>query len=279
VTDFLEYFGRDPDIRAIVMYLETIRDGRRFIKVAGDLSRHKPIVVYKGGRTPGAARAASSHTGAIAGAKGIYRALFNQTGVAVSPTMEMLLPIGHALIERPPMRGKRVGIVTMGGSWGVALSDSLEEKGLVVPLLSEKLQKALRTLGMPPRASTKNPVDIGASGMFFEANKMLAIGREIMISGEVDALILHGMARPGILGKDAPYRLKMFLDINKQVVQGFVDLEQRLKLPVMVGTIYTPWESQVVHDLNKQGIRIYNSLDEIAQILSLMYAHWRKRQS
>jgi acetyl-CoA synthetase (ADP-forming) len=279
VTDFLEYLDSDSDIRAIVMYLETIRDGTRFIKVARDLSRRKPIVVYKGGRTPGSARAASSHTGAIAGAKGLYQGLFNQMGIVVSPTMEMLLPLGHAFIERPPMQGKRVGIMTMGGSWGVALSDSLEEKGLVVPLFSDGLQKTLRTLGMPPRASTKNPVDIGASGMFFEINKRVAMGREIMTSGEIDALILHGMARPGILGQNAPYRLKMFLDINKQVIQGFVDLEKQLKLPVMVGTIYTPWESQVVYDLNKQGIRIYNSLDEIAQILSLLYQHWRKRQS
>jgi acyl-CoA synthetase (NDP forming) len=147
-TDFLEHFGQDPDVRAIVMYIEAIRDGRRFSQVARDVSMAKPVVVYKGGRTPGAARAAQSHTGALAGTREIYQSLFHQAGVVISPSMELLLPLGHALIERPPVRGRRIAIMTMGGSWGVALSDSLEEEGLIVPELSSKVQQSLRSLGM-----------------------------------------------------------------------------------------------------------------------------------
>jgi acetyl-CoA synthetase (ADP-forming) len=276
-TDFLEHLGNDPDVHAILMYLETIRGGRHFLKVARDVSRRKPIVVHKAGRTTGGARAALSHTGALSGTKEIYKGLFNQAGVIVSPNMEILLPLGHALLERPPLRGRRVAVVTMGGSWGVALSDSLEEQGLVVPELSLKLQKSLRSLGMPARASTRNPVDIGASGLFFSEDILLALGREIVLSGEVDALILHGMGRPGMLAEDAPSRLKLFLEINKRVVHGFHEFEKETGLPVLVGSIYTPWESQVVHDLNQRGIRVYNRLDEMAQLLSLLYNYWQKR--
>jgi acyl-CoA synthetase (NDP forming) len=183
VTDFLEHFGQDPDVQSIVMYLEAIRDGKRFSQVAHTVSATKPIVVYKGGRTPGAARAAHSHTGALAGTSEIYQGLFHQAGVIMSPSMELLLPLGHALIERPPMRGRRIGIMTMGGSWGVALSDSLEEAELIVPELSSNLQRSLRSLGMPLRASTRNPVDLGASGLFFEVDTFIALGREILCSG------------------------------------------------------------------------------------------------
>jgi acetyl-CoA synthetase (ADP-forming) len=277
-TDFLELLGSDPDVKAILMYLEVIREGRRFIEISRRVTKEKPIVVYKAGRTPGASRAAQSHTGALSGAKEVYRGALHQAGITVAPTMELLLPLGHALVERPPMKGKKVAIVTMGGSWGVALTDSLEEEGLCVPELSVKLQKSLRSLGMPPRASTKNPVDIGASGLFFETDTLVAIGREILSSGEVNALILHGVSRPGMLGKDAPPRLKLFLDINKEVIRRFHGLEKTTGLTVLIGSPYTPWQSQAVHDLNEEGIRIYNRLDEIAQLLSLMHDYWEKNQ-
>jgi len=277
VTDFLEHFGRDPEVKSIIMYIETIRDGRRFIEVASEITKTKPIVVYKAGRTPGSARAARSHTGALSGKKEIYQGLFNQTGIIISPTMELLLPLGHALIERPSMRGPRVAIITVGGSWGVALADALEEAGLSVPELSPKLQEKLRSLDMPPRASTRNPVDFGASGLFLSVNTPLALSREILSSGEVDALIVHGIGRPGMQTEDTPAEWKIFLDIEKQQIQGLDDLEKKAGIPVLIGSHYSPWESQVVCDLNKQGIRIYNNLYETAQLLSLMYDYWRRR--
>lgn len=271
VTDFLEYFGYDPDVKGIVMYLEVLRDGRRFLEVAREVSKRKPIVVHKAGRTQGAARAAQSHTGALCGTKEIYEGLFSQAGVIISPTMELLLPLGHALIERPPMRGKRVGIITVAGSWGVTLTDSLEEKGLIVPEFTPKLQNSLRSIGMPFWASTKNPVDIGASDLRLEVDPLLALGREILSSGEVDALILHGMGRPGMLEKDESDRLKLFLDTNKKVVRKYDEMEKETGIPVLIVSIYSPWESQIVHDLNEQGIRIYSRIDETAELLSLMH--------
>ncbi|MBW1800332.1 MAG: CoA-binding protein [Deltaproteobacteria bacterium] len=133
MTDFLEYFGQDPDVKAILLYIEGIRDSRRFIDIARKVTRKKPVVAYKGGRTPGSARASQSHTAALAGKRELWEALIRQVGIISSPTFELLLPLGHALVERPPMRGKRIGIVTVGGSWGVILSDFLEEAGLSVP--------------------------------------------------------------------------------------------------------------------------------------------------
>ena len=134
-------------------------------------------------------------------------------------------------------------------------------------------------MGMPIRASVKNPVDIGASGLFFDAQLLIGLGREILASRDADALILHGMGRPGMLGEDAPERLRIFLEINKEVVRGYTRLEKDFAIPVLTGSIYAPGESQVTHDLNEEGIRIYDRLEEIAQILSRMHRYYSRRSS
>ena len=277
VTDFLEYFGKDPQVRGIVMYVETLRDGRRFIEVARRVGLYKPIILYKSGRTSGGIRAARSHTGAMAGSKEIYRAAFRQVNVILCPSMELLIPLGHAFIERPPMRGKRVAIVTMGGSWGVALSDFLEEEGLIVPVLGSGLQEKLRSLGMPPRASTSNPVDIGAAGlMALSAERLIEIGRVLVASDEVDALILHGLGRAGFLSEKTSDRRGTWMELEKKVMRGYDRLQQEFRKPVVLGSHSSSWESQTLSELQSEGLRVMNRLDEIAQILSRMYEYWRK---
>jgi acyl-CoA synthetase (NDP forming) len=223
------------------------------------------------------AKLARSHTGAMAGSKEVYRAALQQANVILSPSMELLLPLGHALIERPPMKGKRVAIVTMGGSWGVALSDSLEEEGLIVPELSSSVQANLRYLGMPPRASASNPVDIGAAGaMALSAEKLIDIGRVIVASGEVDALILHGLGRAGVVRNEASVGWKIWLALEKQVMRGYDRLQQEFRKPVILGSHHSMLENQAISDLQGEGIRVLNRLDEIAQVLFRMYEYWRK---
>jgi len=277
MTDFIEHFGQDPDVKAILLYIEGIRDARRFMDVARNVTRKKPVVAYKGGTTPGSARAAQSHTAALAGKREIYEGLLRQVGIIMSPTMELLLPLGHAMVERPPMQGKRIGIVTVGGSWGVILSDFVEKAGLSVPELSDGLQKRLHEMGMPERASTRNPIDIGAAGIFASLDTVLAVGREVAASGEIDALIFHGIGGPGMFEEDGPPVQQTFLDIERRYIQGFNALEKESQRPVLIGSHYSPWESRTIYDMNKQGIRIYNDIDKIADLLSLMYQYWRVR--
>jgi acyl-CoA synthetase (NDP forming) len=188
--------------------------------------------------------------------------------------MELLLPISHALLERPIMSGRRVVIFTMGGSWGVVLSDFLEEAGLSVPELSPKLKKHLRSFGTPERASLKNPIDIGAiAGPIPPAETVLAFGREILSSGEVDALIFHGIGGPTLLNDSDPQKLLPILEFEKRMMTAFHGLEHETQKPVLLATHYSQWESQAVSDLNKEGIRIYNDVQDIVRILSLMHQH------
>ena len=273
ITDFLNAFGHDPEVKAIVMYIEAIRDGRRFMEIAGEVAGSKPVVVYKAGRTTDSARAANSHTGALAGEWPVYKGLLRQVGAVISPSMEMLLPIGHALIERPPMRGRRVAIITVGGSWGVALTDSIVEAGLAVPEFSPELQKELRNLGMPERASVKNPLDFGASGQFLAVDFPISLARAILASKEVDALVVHGIGRPGMHSADTGEDWKIMLEIEKQQVNKICALEKETGIPVLVGSHYSPWESQAISDLNNTGLRIYNHLHEIAWLLKAMHEY------
>lgn len=278
VTDFLEYYSQDDDVKAILLYIESIRDGRRFIEVARKTAERKPLVVYKAGKTGSSARAAHSHTAALTGNWKIYQGLFNQLGIIVSPTMELLLPLGHELVERPIMRGNRIGIITMGGSWGVVLSDSLEEAGLSVPELSRELQKRLHNMGMPQRASTRNPIDIGAAGHFPSNDLVISLGKEVLSSGETDALVLHGIGLPGRAESDEIYRINPFLDSEKQLIQGFCELERETARPILIGNHHSPWESQAVHDMNNRGIRIYNRINDIAALLFSMYRYWARKR-
>jgi acyl-CoA synthetase (NDP forming) len=277
VTDFLEYFGEDPEVQGILMYLETVRDGKRFIETAKRVAEQKPIVVHKVGRTAGGARAARSHTGALAGWDEIYRGVFEQANVVLSPSMELLLPLGHALTEQPRMRGNRVAIMTMGGSWGVALADRLEEEGLAVPELGPALQQRLRALGMPPRASTRNPVDIGAAGpASFGVETIVEMAREVLTSGEVDAFVLHGMGRPGMLQDGTAEARKFFLEFEKQVMRACYELQMQTARPVVIASSFSRWESQAVHDLCEEGVRIFHGLDEIARVLARVSRYWGK---
>jgi acyl-CoA synthetase (NDP forming) len=208
----------------------------------------------------------------------IYEGFFRQTGIVHSPSMDLLLPLGHAMIERPAMRGKRIGIVTMGGSWGVALTDSLESLGLVVAEFGPGLQKRLGSLGMPARASTRNPVDIGASGLYGKPELMLAIGREVILSGEVDALVLHGVGRAGRTGQSPPPDRESTLGIQREIILGFAALEREGNTPVLIGTHYSPMESQAVYDVNALGVRTYDRVEDIAHLLSCMHAYWRRKE-
>lgn len=276
-TDFLEMMGCLEEIKGVIMYIEAVKDGRRFFETAQKVAAEKPVVVYKAGKTPGASRAAASHTGALAGSFQVYAGAFEQANVILCPTMELLLPLGEALAERPPMKGKRVVILTMGGSWGVALCDALEAEGLFVPELSPSLQQRLRGMGMPVRASVKNPVDIGASGLFLAEDLLTELGREILRSGEFDALVLHGFGRPGMDAEGTPPTLRFYQEINKKIIRAYAAMEGEFRIPVLIGSAYGPAESQAVFDLTLEGIRIYSRLDEIAQILSGLFRYWTKR--
>lgn len=160
-AELMDYLADDDDDRAIALYIEGIKDGRRFIEVARRVTKKKPVIALKAGRSESGARAASSHTGSLAGSWKIYEAAFKQSGVLIADTIDDMLSMARAFTQPLP-RGRRVAIMTNAGGPGVLTADAVDAKGLKLANLEEKTVEELRSF-LPPMAAVKNPVDMIAS--------------------------------------------------------------------------------------------------------------------
>jgi len=162
-NDLLRYWEHDENTEVILLYLESFGNPRKFSKIARRVGRKKPIVVVKSGRSAAGARATSSHTGALIAASDVtVDALFRQSGVIRTDTLEELFDVASLLVNQPLPRGKRVGIITNAGGPGILCADTCEARGLEVPLLTEATREKLRSF-LAPGAGVGNPVDMIAS--------------------------------------------------------------------------------------------------------------------
>lgn len=161
-NDLLLQWEHDPQIGVILMYVENFGDPRRFLEIAGRITRRKPIVVVKAGRSTLGARAASSHTGALAASDTAVDALLAQAGVQRAGSIEELFDIAMAFAVLDPPRGRRTAVVTNSGGPGVLAADALEEHGLELVEFAPDTVARLAPL-YPPEASIRNPLDMIAS--------------------------------------------------------------------------------------------------------------------
>jgi acyl-CoA synthetase (NDP forming) len=186
-TELLEFLGHDPETKVVAMLLESITDGRRFFEAAAAVAARKPVVVLKTGRHPDARRAAASHTAALSGDTAIIAAALRQAGVHIVEDGLALLDVAAALERQPPLRGRRIGIITNSGGTGVELTDLLETKGLAVPALSPQLQAKIAGV-LPPQGSAVNPIDVTTDWGRFAAMYGFAV-EALLDSEEVDAVV------------------------------------------------------------------------------------------
>jgi acetyltransferase len=157
--DLLDWLARDPETTSILLYIEAVRHGRKFMSAGRAAARTKPVVVVKAGRRGAGARAARSHTGALAGSDAVYDAAFRRAGMLRVLQLEELFDAVETLATAPPPRGDRLAIVTNGGGLGVLAADALVEGG---GRLSELSPETLARLdaALPPIWSHGNPVDV-----------------------------------------------------------------------------------------------------------------------
>lgn len=161
--DLLPYLAEDPETRAGALYIESVADGPRFLDAVRAFTRVKPLVVIKGGRSRAGQRATLSHTGSLAGADAVYDAALRSCGAIRVDTVEEMFDLCKGFVSLPPVRGRRVVIVTNSGGPGVLAADRAEAVGLDVcepgPALRERLAARL-----PPYCSLKNPIDLTVEG-------------------------------------------------------------------------------------------------------------------
>jgi acetyl coenzyme A synthetase (ADP forming)-like protein len=185
-NDLLQYWEVDEATDVILLYLESFGNPRRFARIARRVSRAKPIIAVKAGRSLAGRRAAGSHTAALAANDVAVDALFRQTGVIRAETIDEMFDLAGALQSQPLPRGRRIGIVTNAGGPGILCTDACEAGGLLVPELSEATKEALRAF-LPASASVSNPVDMIASAGADSYRRTIEI---VLSSADIDALIV-----------------------------------------------------------------------------------------
>ena len=162
-VDFLEYFGQDEETKIIISYLEGIKDGRRFFQLAREITKEKPIIVWKGGATELGAKAAISHTGSLAGAKHVWEAMFEQAGIISVRSFEEIVDCLSCLYRLPLPKGRRIAVVAGMGGTNVGTTDNCIELGLEMARLSGETLERLAQLLPPVGTSVGNPTDIGVA--------------------------------------------------------------------------------------------------------------------
>jgi len=170
-SDILEYLIEDENSKVIVIYIEAVKDGRRFIETARKLSLRKPIIGIKAGKTEAGSRAVASHTGSLAGQVKIYEAAFKQAGIIPVEDFDEMFDISKVLLYQPPAKGDKIAIITNSGGPAVMLTDACETFGLKIPPTPEETKRKLPFL--PPVCGLENPIDLVADAGYERYRKTL----------------------------------------------------------------------------------------------------------
>ncbi|MFO7559784.1 MAG: CoA-binding protein [Desulfobacterales bacterium] len=278
IEDYIEYLAEDEDTKIICAYIEGLKDGRRFFDLAKQVTRKKPIIVLKAGRSPEGASAAMSHTASLSGSDEIHDAAFKQTGVIRVDTVDDMVDVASALIQQPLPQNNRVGIVTVGGGFGVVAADACLKLGLKVPSLSEETIERLNRI-LPPRWSHANPVDMAGTVQ----SSYGCIGN-IMKTDGIDAVLViscigYVPRLPAGLPAETAENLKnyhkMMVEGELKLVEGLFERISRYRKPVIITAVNDRLESKPIARLADLGIYTYRSPEVGAKVISYLVQYGR----
>jgi acetyltransferase len=184
--DLVRAWAEDPETRAIMAYLEGITNGPEFIRVASQVTRHKPIIAIKSGTTSAGSKAVSSHTGTLAGSEAAYDAAFKQCGIIRAGSVQDLFDFARAFARQPLLKGDAIAVITNAGGPGIMASDAVEHAGLRLAALSSETKQKLQAQ-LPPAASVANPVDVLGDAL---ADRYALAIEAVLADPNVDALMV-----------------------------------------------------------------------------------------
>jgi acetyltransferase len=276
IVDCLEYLEQDEETRAIGIYIECIRRPRLFLEVARRMSPHKPIVAQYVGGTSAGARAASTHTGAVAGQDLLYDGLFEQAGAIRAKSIEEIYLFAHTLAVHPPLLGPRIAILTNSGGPATAMANVCEEKGLQVPEFSTALQKKLRSY-LPDYGAFRNPVDLTFSIDMAPITSVLP--KLLLESGEIDGLLIHGIIETGwgklvypLIRRFKNISLHEYLDTLRVNLNELLEMPLKYNKPLCTSSFFGP-EDHAVRAFHKRGIPTFDFPEKAAAAMGALYQH------
>ncbi|MBY0405524.1 MAG: acetate--CoA ligase family protein, partial [Cyanobacteria bacterium] len=266
----MTYWKNDPSVKFVMGYLESIPDPMAFRKIAQEVSKEKPVLMIKAGRSSAGAKAASSHTGALAGSDNAVEALFAQSGIQRMDSIQELFAAAQAFENTKPSVGNRVGVYSNAGGYAVMATDVMEmqKKGLQVAQLTSDTEERLKNF-LPAAASRKNPVDTTATVPADSPEKYKAALKAIVEDPNVDSCIVAIVPLMGIKGID--------------IARAVSELQQTSPKPIvaMISTGEDDLESiqkQLKSD-NLPPISLYSSMEDSITGLSALEKHrlWKQK--
>jgi acyl-CoA synthetase (NDP forming) len=294
IEDYMEAFEVDELTQTVVLYLESIKNGKRFLESARRVGKKKPVVMLKGGRTQAGNRAAASHTGALASNIRIFEAAARQAGIVVVGQPMELLDLSAAFSSLPLPRGNRVAVMTLGGGWGVVASDLCVENGLAIPDLSLELIERIDRI-LPPYWSRANPIDL--VGEFAPEIPKLIV-EELMKWNGCDAVIHLGILGLRVFLKQMIASIQAIDPVMDRTVleaipgalvefeRGYLghtaDLMEKFGKPVLGVNLLPDEDARTVTDIEGSPYKgvSFQTPERAVKALARMYAYrqWRDRE-
>ena len=261
-ADLLGYWENDPNVRVILLYLETVGEPQEFVEVARRVSRKKPIIAVKSGRSDAGALAASSHTGSVAGADVAADTMLAQCGVLRVDNFRDMFALAQALLDQPLPKGPRMAIVTNAGGPGILATDAIAGLGMEVAPLQASTEKALRKV-LPVEASVRNPVDLIASA---DAARYRAALKAVVADPTVEGLVVLFVS-PVMIDAAA-------------VAQAIVDETRGCGRPVLACVMGRQRGDEAQRILRDAGIPVFRYPEDAATTLRQMLrrTRWLERR-
>jgi acetate---CoA ligase (ADP-forming) len=261
--EYLEYFRNDPNTRAILMYVEGMRDGRTFLQQAYVTTQEKPIILLKSGRSITGKRSAGSHTGALAGMSEVAKGAFERAGIVVIDNSDELFPAAETLSSCPAIRNNQVAILADGGGHATIAADILTDHGIKLPELEEKTQEKLRKI-LPAAASVVNPVDV-AGGTDADPSLFADCARIILKDANVGGMLLVGLFG----GYGIRFAESLALKEEDAAHQMGKMVIKRHK-PIVIHSLYNSERPHSLELCRYYNLPVYDSLDVACRCISTL---------
>ena len=269
--EYIEYLGQDEGTKAILMYMEGIKEGDQIVRAAREVSKKKPIVILKVGRSKAGARAAASHTGSLAADDAIVDAAFRQAGIVRVTNVDEMFDVAMSFANMPLPKGNRVAIVSEGGGDNSVAADNAEHFGLEVPVLPQATQEKIRPFllaGMP----ASNPIDYGGTAEENPdmVNKVVEV---LMEEPGIDSVYVTGFFG-GFKEIIAPH----VGELEEKTSQELVRLMRHHGKPIAVHTSFAQAPFASMRILSENGVLLTPSSERAAQCLAYMSKFSSRRE-
>ena len=280
LEDYVEYLAQDPETEVITAYVEGFKQGRRFLQLAQETTKKKPIVIMKVGRTRAGAKAARSHTGALSGSDIISDVALKQAGVIRVNEIEELFDIAAALLRQPLPSGRRIAILTGGGGHGVVATDACERLGLEIAALSQNTIEKIDQV-LPPRWPHGNPVDTVAAG-FVTYDCLWPIMEDenvdaILAVGSIGMSVRWGMHRdlplamPSHIRDEAIKWTHLIEHTELEELDTAIERMDQYRKPIIITGMMLTHEMKdapVLKKLEENGLLVYPTPERAAKVLA-----------